>query len=416
MQNARSIYILVLLIFFFTSSVQSGNLDGNYSGVMLQGFHWYSWKSSPWWGVIEQNAGKIADGHFTMVWLPPCSTSAASEGYLPTRLSCLDTPYGTKDQLKSAVNKLHSYNLKALADIVINHRCGTKDWADFTDPQWGPDSVCCDDEWPGAQGGTDTGASYSAARDIDHNKEYVRKSIIDWLKLLRSDVGFDGWRYDFVRGYHGSFTDMYNQATTPYFSVGEWWGDLNINNPDVNRQMICNWLDAAGGNSAAFDFTTKGLLQHCVTTNEFYRLKDKDGKPAGLIGWWPAKAVTFVDNHDTGPSTGGSGGQNHWPFPGDKVLMGYAYILTHPGTPCVYWCHYFDWGTGIQAEIKKLIEIRQQAGITSTSDITIPIADNSKYVAQVGKNLIVKIGPGDWSPASGWTLAASGAGYAVWTK
>jgi hypothetical protein len=24
--------------------------------------------------------------------------------------------------------------------------------------------------------------------------------------------------------------------------------------------------------------------------------------------------------------------QGHWPFPRDKIMMGYAYILTHPGT------------------------------------------------------------------------------------
>jgi hypothetical protein len=31
--------------------------------------------------------------------------------------------------------------------------------------------------------------------------------------------------------------------------------------------------------------------------------------------------------------------QGHWPFPRDKIMMGYAYILTHPGTvrqPCIF--------------------------------------------------------------------------------
>ena len=55
------------------------------------------------------------------------------------------------------------------------------------------------------------------------------------------------------------------------------------------------------------------------------RLRDKDGRPPGLIGWLPQYAVTFVDNHDTGST------QRHWPFPDDKVLIGYAYVLTHPG-------------------------------------------------------------------------------------
>jgi alpha-amylase len=39
--------------------------------------------------------------------------------------------------------------------------------------------------------------------------------------------------------------------------------------------------------------------------------------------------VTFIDNHDTGST------QHMWPFPADKVMQGYAYILTHPGTPMI---------------------------------------------------------------------------------
>ena len=33
---------------------------------------------------------------------------------------------------------------------------------------------------------------------------------------------------------------------------------------------------------------------------EFWRLRDPQGKPPGVMGWWPSRAVTFLDNHDTG--------------------------------------------------------------------------------------------------------------------
>ena len=48
-----------------------------------------------------------------------------------------------------------------------------------------------------------------------------------------------------------------------------------------------------------------------------------------IVGWWPQKAVTFLDNHDTGST------QRHWSFPDENLAMGYAYILTHPGVPCI---------------------------------------------------------------------------------
>lgn len=38
--------------------------------------------------------------------------------------------------------------------------------------------------------------------------------------------------------------------------------------------------------------------------------------------------MTFVENHDTIRI-------DPWPFPSDKVLLCYVYILTPPGTPCI---------------------------------------------------------------------------------
>eukprot|EP00879_Flechtneria_rotunda_P027946 GHRR01030006.1.p1 GENE.GHRR01030006.1~~GHRR01030006.1.p1 ORF type:complete len:180 (-),score=10.02 GHRR01030006.1:406-945(-) len=66
---------------------------------------------------------------------------------------------------------------------------------------------------------------------------------------------------------------------------------------------------------------------------------------------WPSKAVTFIENHDTGST------QNHWPFPADQVGAGYAYIMTHPGIPCVFWDHYFKWGQELHNSIRALAAV-----------------------------------------------------------
>jgi alpha-amylase len=50
----------------------------------------------------------------------------------------------------------------------------------------------------------------------------------------------------------------------------------------------------------------------------------------------PARAVTFVDNHDT--TQNGSDAVIH-----DKLLA-YACILTHEGYPSVFWLDYFKYG------------------------------------------------------------------------
>ncbi len=399
-----------------STAASAGPLDGNSSDVMLQGFHWRSTETYPWWGVIQGKASDIKNSGFTMVWFPPSGDSAAKEGYMPRQLYVQSGSYGTDAQLKGAIGALRTYGVKSIADIVVNHRVGTTNWADFTNPNWGSWAVVRGDEWSGATGNSDTGDGFSAARDLDHTNGTVQSDIKSWMNWLKSSIGYDGWRYDYVKGFNGSYVGGYNSATVPYFSVGELWTDLNLNDVNPHRQLIMNWINATGGNSGAFDFTTKGILQQAVQYNEFWRLKASDGKPQGAIGWWPAKSVTFIDNHDTGPSTP-SGGQNHWPFPSDKVMQGYAYILTHPGIPCVYWVHFYDWGHG--AAIKSLIAARKEKGVTSTSAVNIVAADTSKYAAIITGNtgsLAMKIGYGAWSPGTGWTLVNSGNNWAVWKK
>jgi len=458
---------------------------GAKSAVLLQGFHWLSHQASPWWDVIAAKAPDIAAAGFDFVWLPPSSASASDEGYLPNRWYAQDSKYGAKAQLKQAIAALHSGGVGALADLVLNHRVGTADWADFTDPAWGPEAVCSGDEWPGARGHPDTGLGYGAGRDIDHTQPFVQKDIKDWMNWLKREIGYDGWRYDFARGYGPQYLAMYNDATSPAFAVVEVWDNLDVNNYDAHRKQLCDYLDSVNGRVSAFDFTTKGVLQQAVGSGEYWRLRDSQGKPPGLIGRRPAKAVTFLDNHDTGPSMGRPGqnnwpfpqievrsqgggaytngmgqnnwpfpqievrsqggsahtkgtgqntwlilqtesrpqsgsahtrgtGQNNWPFPGDKVMEGYAYILTHPGVPCVYWPHFFDWG--LRDEIQALVRLRKSAGINSESQVAILAADQGRYAAVIDGKVAVKIGWLDWSPGPGWTPAASGKNYAVWTK
>lgn len=44
-------------------------------------------------------------------------------------------------------------------------------------------------------------------------QERIREDIIEWLRFLRNSIGFDGWRFDFVRGYGGQFCKTYTDAT-----------------------------------------------------------------------------------------------------------------------------------------------------------------------------------------------------------
>eukprot|EP00899_Mesostigma_viride_P008546 jgi/Mesvir1/17693/Mv07873-RA.1 len=396
--------------------------------IMLQGFNWESSKYK-WYGILQSLAPEIGAAGFTDVWLPPPSSSVSREGYLPSQLYNLNSNYGNGDQLKSLINALHDNKVRAVCDIVINHRCGDKQdsrgvWSIFEGGteddrlDWGPWAIAGGDQFSDGTGARDTGEDYGAAPDIDHTNARVQKDLSEWMGWLKSDIGFDGWRFDFTKGYAAWAVALYCRNTNPAFAVGEYWttciygGNGLEYNQDGHRQVLCDWVNGAEKRCTTFDFTTKGILQEAVR-GQLWRLRDCNGKPPGLMGWWPSKAVTFLDNHDTGST------QGHWPFPGDKVMQGYAYILTHPGIPSVFYDHYFDWG--LKGEIKNLIDVRKRNGIHADSPVKIIMAEGDCYVAHVGDGkLVVKLGDrmdmGAATPGSDYKAVAFGSGYCVWER
>lgn len=393
---------------------------GNSQAILLQGFHWNSaaYAGPDWYNTLQNNVGDLSAMGFTHVWFPPPSDSAAREGYLPRQLNKLDSSYGSAAELTNVVSAFKSKGVKAIADVVVNHRVGTTGWSDFTNPNWTTYTIVNNDECNCGLGAADTGDGFSGGRDLAHtNVGEVQNGIINWLNYTIKPVGFTGLRFDYVKGFAPGYVAQYANAFGAEFCVGELWPGFDLNNMDANRQAIMNWINATSNSCGAFDFTTKGILNDALANGNYWRLKATDGKPQGAIGWWPAMSVTFVDNHDTGPAESCGSGQNLWPAPCGKVMEGYAYILSHPGIPTVFYPHIYNWN--LKTPIAALIAARKAAGVTSTSAVAIQQATQGLYAAIVTGNthqLAMKIGPNSWSPGSGWTLQTSGTNYAVWMK
>lgn len=57
------------------------------------------------------------------------------------------------------------------------------------------------------------GEDYGPAPDLDHLNPDLRAALKDWLKWLQDDIGFGGWRLDFVKGYAAKYVEEYVAAT-----------------------------------------------------------------------------------------------------------------------------------------------------------------------------------------------------------
>jgi glycosidase len=209
---------------------RAGGGTGSGFEVLLQGFNWDSWKAKGgWYTRLTSAAPDIAALGATVVWLPPPTESVSAEGYMPRDLYCLDSRYGSLAQLKVCVAALQSSGLKTLGDAVLNHRCAHSQneaglWNRFGGRlAWDERAIVSDDPHFGGKGNRSQGDNFPAAPNIDHSQPFVRRDIREWMAWLRAEVGYDGWRLDYVRGFSGEAVRDYLAHTEPSFAVGEYW-------------------------------------------------------------------------------------------------------------------------------------------------------------------------------------------------
>src|ERR1700738_3705495 len=177
---------------------------GDGRDILLQGFHWPAHAGArerdgsrkTWYRIIRENAATIKAAGFTWVWFPPPSDSLAPQGYIPRRWDVLNTASGTEAELQAAIKALAP--VKALADVVINHRVGAAtSGADFEDPSF-PDNraAVARDNDPRVRGSDcDSRELCTPGRPLDHTNPDVRAAVKRYLHRLKC-VGFRGWRYD----------------------------------------------------------------------------------------------------------------------------------------------------------------------------------------------------------------------------
>ena len=406
-------------------NLNSQGWASDYSGVMLQGFSWDSYNESQW-KVLEKQADELKN-YIDLVWLPQsgkCLETTQVMGYMPYYYFNQNSSFGSEAELRSLITKFKAAGIGAIADVVINHR-NTEGWYTFPAEtykgvtyQMQSTDICKNDD-----GGTtatqaatdgvslsqnnDEGTDFGGCRDIDHKSENVQKVIKAYLKYLKDDLGYTGFRYDMVKGFDGSHVADYNDATGVEYSVGEYWD---------GNDKIESWINRTNKKSAAFDFQFRYNVRDAVngaangkvtTSSDWSKLNSNDNLMHDAN--YRRYAVTFVENHDTQYR---SETEQNDPLRKDTIAAN-AYMLAMPGTPCIFQPHWRDY----KPELKEMIAARKYAGITNMSNYANKKCQNTLYVNEVTgtkHKLLVAVGndADKYAGETGYTKILSGYHYA----
>lgn len=405
-----------------------------YGGVMLQSFYWGGYTESSWSNLTQQ--ADTLSKYFNLIWAPPSgypNTTRNNMGYYPIYWLNQNSAFGTEAELRTMIKTFKTKGTDIIADVVINHKNGPSNWCSFANESvtgqntgktysvtWDNTNytqICSDDEgntntaseaYGKIKGNKDTGLNDGGCRDLDHTNATTQKNVETYEDFLLNEMGYTGFRYDYVKGFDPSYVKLYNENAKPVYSVGEYWQGSVTDTKTSDHPFggVKDWVDATGKTSAAFDFPMKYFIQDAFGSNNWSKLTDYANGKTTLMGTdgYAQYAVTFVDNHDTGEPH-----DNPSPLRAN-IAAANAYILAMPGTPCIWISHW----TAYKTIIKKCILARKLAGITNTSTVETSIGSTAGYYAKVngtkGEVLIV-VGTPTGVSTTGFQLACEGENF-----
>jgi alpha-amylase len=211
--------------------------------------------------------------------------------------------------------------------------------------------------------------------DLSHRNPYVYAEILKLMRWLIEEIGFDGFRYDFVKGYGANTITAiqeyrYMRDGKPFapYGVAEFWDSAT---------NTLNWVNSANFSNSnpvdAFDFPLRELLKGMCDQYGFSLRNLVNGD--SILKVQPQSTVTFVENHDLR--------DEGRPITNDKLLA-YSYILTHEGYPCVFWKDYYNFNLALEGTpngIAALVNAHEKYAAGQASTLYL---DDNLYIMQRG--------------------------------
>ncbi|KAF9437058.1 hypothetical protein BGZ76_002128 [Entomortierella beljakovae] len=372
-------------------------MPGEHENVtMFQFFEWNSPADKKHWIRLKEQAPILASLGLSAIWIPPPmkGISEFDVGYAPYDLwdfgefdqkGSIPTKYGTKDELKDAIEECHKNGVKVYLDAVLNHKAGGDETEEFkaipVDENdrskeigeaydieaytkflfKGRDKKYSDFEWNFEHfSGTDwdargerkaifkiVGENKSFAEDVDGdngNYDYLMCNNIDykhpdvvaetekWAEWCINEFGIDGFRIDALKhtsaGFIAHLLDHVRKNTKAkdFFAVGEYWkNDVD----DLEAHVESN------GGIHLFDVPLHFNFARASKEGTTFDMRTIfDGT---FVKVSPETAVTFIDNHDTQPYQSLESFVEPW----FKPLAASLICLRFDGYPCLFYGDFY---------------------------------------------------------------------------
>jgi len=300
-----------------------------------------------WWDHLASQGAAIRRAGYTAVLLPPALKTNAgafpgADGYgvfddydlgNKNQFFSVPTRFGNRERLQRCAAIMRANGLDVYLDIVSHQRDGGNNF---------------NYRYPGADGKVGVGRfpkhrtcfvpnvprdpiAGPVSDDFAFGDElapinarpkgYVMNGLIDAIDWQTRAVDAQGYRIDDTKGQAVQFVShlLSNKAMANKFAVGEYFDG----NPDTLNWWV--WNSGMNGRACTFDFGLRFMLQAMCNNSSRWDMSQLDH--AGFAGRDAIHAVTFLENHDTDLNS---------PVMFNKML-GYAYLLTSEGYPCVYY-------------------------------------------------------------------------------
>lgn len=366
------------------------------NGVIMQYFEWYLPNDGNLWKQLKQDAKHLHEIGVTAVWIPPAykADEQQDEGYATYDLFDLGefdqkgtvrTKYGTKQELKAAIDELHKYKISVYLDAVMNHKVQgdytekfmaqemdpnnrnqplgepreIQGWTGYTfhgrgdkysDFKWhfyhftgtefddaerrsGIFRILGDGKyWNEGVDSENGNYDFLLGNDIDLDHPEVVGELIHWGQWVAKELNLDGMRFDAVKHMKDVFIKQFldavrNDTKKDFFAVGEYWnGDFDA---------LENYLKTVDYSLNLFDVPLHyKMFQASQQGKDFDFTKFPDDT---LVSRFPMNAVTFVDNHDSQSGASLESQIQAWFKPQAYGLI----LLMEKGYPCVFYGDYY---------------------------------------------------------------------------